>query len=117
MKYVFFIAVTVAAFVFSAAFTHAPAARHDAHLQGVFGSKKGVMDKLSCYGYNIGYLNTKNGDKVVICFDQVPESADLNVECEHISVGGYYKEKTADASGSCKGGTMKIFYVEEWKCL
>lgn len=63
-------------------------------LSGKFTSKKGVKHLLSLYGYNIGELENivqnKSSDKVIVCFDKLPNSSDLEIP-ENITVEGYYE--------------------------
>lgn len=83
---------------------------------GRFYSKRGVMDPVSCHGFNIGYLRTPD-ENLVICFDRLPGGGDLNVLCEKgVWVTGYFEEHTANPNGSCPGSVRKIFYVTEWRC-
>lgn len=86
-------------------------------LKGKFESKKGVMHPISCYGYNIGFLKVSNGSEYVVCFDQLKNSKDLDVNCDdESSVIGDFESKTIKSNGSCPAGTMEIFYVKEWDC-
>lgn len=63
-------------------------------LSGKFTSKKGVKDPLSLLGYNIGELEnvvqSKSAEKVIVCFDKLPNSSDLEIP-ENIKVEGYYE--------------------------
>lgn len=116
MKTLLFAAIAIITFGFTTAGKNQPV-KHGVHLSGTYESKKGVMHKISCYGFNIGYLTTEKGEKVVVCFDNLDNSADLKVDCENIAVQGHYSEKTIEGKGNCAAGTLKILYVEEWSCL
>lgn len=88
-------------------------------LKGNFESKKGVMVPESCHCYNVGRLTLSNGDVVIVCFDELPNSSDLDVNCQKIQVDGIARNHTAQPSkgGPCTGGTMELFYVVRWRCL
>jgi hypothetical protein len=87
------------------------------NLKGKFESKKGVMNPISCYGFNIGFLKLPNGNEYVVCFDQLKNSNDLDVNCvDEISVIGEFESKTIKSNGACPAGTMEIFYVKDWEC-
>lgn len=86
-------------------------------LSGTYTSKKGVMDKVSCFGYNIGYLQTSEKMPVVICFDKMANGSGIDVNCTGpLQVEGYYETVTKESNEACKGGTMSIFYVTKWAC-
>jgi hypothetical protein len=88
------------------------------HYEGTYDSKKGVMHKISCYGFNIGYLTTDAGEKVVVCFDRLDGGEDVNVTCDKLMVEGYFEEIVKESDGgSCTSGKLKILFVEEWGCL
>lgn len=85
-------------------------------LTGTFESKKGVMTDVSCYCYNVGYLNT-GGEQVAVCFDELPNSSDLKIECKgKMTVEGSLRSKSTESNGPCPGGTMELFYVTKWTC-
>ena len=86
--------------------------------QGSFESKRGVMDKASCHGFNIGYLQAEDGTRTVVCFDRLPQGGDLRIGCENqLWVEGYTETHTGAPEGACPGKTLQVFYVTEWKCL
>lgn len=92
-------------------------------LWGVFDSKKGVMDPVSCYGYNIGYFKlytTGEEETKVICFDRMKNGAEVQLNCNNpnsITVWGYYETISLDGTkGACSGGSMEIFFVTKWDC-
>jgi hypothetical protein len=86
-------------------------------LSGTYTSKKGVMDKISCFGYNVGYLQTTGKTPVVICFDKMTNGSNIKITCEGpLKVEGYYESVTKESNEACKGGTMSIFYVTKWSC-
>ena len=113
MKYLFIVLVLAGLSFVS---VNNASSREMVELKGTYQSKKGVMHRISCYGYNIGYLTTAGGEQIVICFDQMQKSADLKIECTNISVQGHYSEKTIGGGGNCEPGSMKILYVRKWKC-
>lgn len=87
-------------------------------LEGRYLSQKGVLSPISCHGYNIGYMTTDQGEKVVVCFDRLDGAVELNPECsEKMWVEGTYGESTNDGKeGPCPQSTIKLFYVERWGC-
>lgn len=93
-------------------------------LWGVFDSKKGVMDPISCYGYNIGYFDlytTEEAVTKVICFDRMKNGENLQVSCNEgnsITVWGYYETISLDSGtkGACSGGAREVFFVTKWEC-
>ncbi len=88
-------------------------------LTGSFESKKGVMHKLSCHAFNIGYLSTDSKNKVIICFDRMENSENIEIDCSKISVRGNFEDHEIknDENGVCSASKLSIFYVSEWKCL
>lgn len=91
-------------------------------LWGIFESKKGVMDPVSCYGYNIGYFqlySTGETETKVICFDRMKNGEDIQLNCNtpnSITVWGYYETINLESKGACSGGTREIFFVTKWDC-
>lgn len=87
-------------------------------ISGKFESKMGVMDKISCHGFNIGYIKS-DSKSYVICFDRLANSSDLKIDCENIVLIGTVEEHeiSGDENGVCKASKIEIFYVSEWKCL
>jgi len=83
-------------------------------LKGRFKSVRGVMDPLSCYCYNAGYLITADNQEIPLCFP----NDDEEISCENIEVTGFYKEKTIkpESTSPCPAGTKKLFYVSSHKC-
>lgn len=87
-------------------------------LTGNFVSKKGVMVPESCHCFNVGRLTTDQGAEEVVCFDELPNSSDLEVSCTKIQVSGEKrKHESKGGGGPCPGGTMEVFFVKDWKCL
>ncbi len=82
---------------------------------GSFRSIKGVMDKLSCYCYNGGYLTTKDNQEIKVCF----ENEDIDVNCEKVEIIGEYRTitKASGANDPCPSGQSKILFVKSYKCL
>lgn len=85
-------------------------------IEGFFESKKGVMNTISCYCYNVGYLKTTDEKKIIVCFDRMAYQD--TPECSKISVTGYFEEhKVQEGTGSpCPGGVQNIFYVDNFEC-
>lgn len=83
-------------------------------IEGKFRSVKGVMDPLSCYCYNAGYLTTESGEKIDICI----EDDDKNIVCENIVVTGYYttKKNAPEDASPCPAGERKVFIMKSYKC-
>lgn len=73
-----------------------------------------VMDNLSCYCFNAGYLTTQDWQSIPICL----ENSDKAISCTNISISGIYKTKTInpDSSNPCPTGEMKYFSVENYEC-
>ncbi|MGQ3012681.1 MAG: hypothetical protein ACT6QS_03180 [Flavobacteriales bacterium] len=96
----------------------ATTSRASVQLSGTFDSKRGVMDDISCFGFNIGYLATAGGDYYAVCFDRLPNGSDIDVDCEahKIWVEGYLEIREAPAGGPCRAGSREIFYVTKWHC-
>lgn len=92
--------------------------RPNIHMEGSFDSRRGVMDPISCHGFNIGYFNPSDGDRTVVCFDRLPGGGDLEISCpKKIAVEGYYEQHTIrDGGGPCKDGDLRVFYVTKWHC-
>jgi hypothetical protein len=82
-------------------------------LTGTFRSMKGVMDPLSCYCYNSGYLSTSNGERIAVCIKD--EDVEL---CTNITVKGAYEKITVASSPNspCPGGEREIFVIESYTC-
>jgi hypothetical protein len=99
--------------------TENTAAHPREELQGTFTSKKGVMHPVSCYGYNIGFLKTEGAENIIVCFDRISNSMDLEIPSQSIYVKGHSENKTIEAipDNPCESGTRKVFYVEEWHIL
>lgn len=85
-------------------------------LTGAFESKMGVMHNISCYCFNVGFLETDAGEKVVVCFDKMEQEE--KPKCSTIQVKGYYETKKieSDSNSPCPGGERKIFYVNSFVC-
>lgn len=80
-------------------------------LTGTFKSKKGVMDKLSCYCYNCGYLTTADDKVIALCFE-----GDEDIPNGNLTVTGNYETLTIkDSDGSCGSGSREVFKVTSYK--
>ena len=85
-------------------------------ITGKFESKKGVMDKISCYCYNSGYLTTDKGDRIAICLEIKDHET---IKCkEKITFTGNYEERTHGDSKNnpCPSGKMMIFIAKKYIC-
>ncbi len=85
-------------------------------LKGKFQSLQGVMNDVSCYCFNVGYLTTQDGKEVVVCFDEIK---DANISCSDILVvtGNYKLVKiTPEPTSPCPAGEREIFIVKDYKC-
>lgn len=80
---------------------------------GEFRSVQGVMDPLSCYASNGGYITQANGERVAVSF-----KGEEAITCKSISVTGTYTTKTvkAEPNNPCAAGEMKILEVETYSC-
>lgn len=75
---------------------------------GSFRSVSGVMDELSCYCSNGGYVTTEDDEMVAVCFDEEVES------CPKITVTGYRTSKKIESNGACPAGMMGFLKVQEY---
>jgi hypothetical protein len=80
---------------------------------GQFKSVQGVMDQLSCYTSNGGYITQASGERVAVSF-----TSEAEITCATIEVKGHYIIKTisGDANNPCPAGTMKMLEVETYTC-
>lgn len=92
-------------------------------IEGEFRSVSGVMNKLSCYCSDGGYITTANGDEIAVCFEKneytKARRASDNFSCERIRVTGIYKTMSRESGENdpCPGGTMRVLSVYRFKCL
>jgi len=79
-----------------------------------FQSIKGVMNELSCYCYNGGFLTTESGERIAVCIT----NEDSEITCEKVSFTGHYEtiERAADATSPCPGGEREVFVAESFVC-
>ncbi|MCA6363703.1 MAG: hypothetical protein IM638_11755 [Bacteroidetes bacterium] len=82
-------------------------------ITGTFKSIQGVMDPLSCYASNGGYVTQNNGERVAVMFKTEEE-----VTCSTIEVKGMYVTKTAatNPTSPCPDGQRSILQVESYTC-
>lgn len=82
-------------------------------LTGDYKSMRGVMNPVSCYCGNGGYLNTESGEQTPLCF-----SDDAKPDCKKIKVTGVYKTVTVtpDPNSPCPGGQMRLLQVTSFTC-
>lgn len=86
-------------------------------LDGTYESKKGLMHNASCHGNNIGILTQDTGERIVICFDEMPNGKDIRISCRNLRVVGNYREHSIPGgNGPCKTGKITILYVTSWEC-
>lgn len=78
---------------------------------GSFRSVKGIMDPLSCYCNNSGYVETPSGESVPVCFkdDVVISTRD------YIEVTGIMTTRSIDSNGTCPSGVKTYLIVESFK--
>ncbi|MDD5567356.1 MAG: hypothetical protein PHH01_04135 [Patescibacteria group bacterium] len=83
-------------------------------LSGIFRSVKGVMDPLSCYCLNSGYLITKDNKEVPVCF----EDNDKDIQCNQITITGDYETKkiNPESTNPCPAGEMTYFNALSYSC-
>lgn len=82
--------------------------------QWTYQSVIGVMDSLSCYCFNGGYLTSHDWKKIPLCW----ENNDATISCTNLSVTGQFKTKSIDpdSSNPCPAGEMKYLVVENYEC-
>lgn len=82
-------------------------------LTGDFQSMQGVMNPVSCYCGNPGYLTTPDGTKTAVCFENRED-----ISCKKITVTGKYVTKTVadDPNSPCPAGQKMVLQVSSWKC-
>ncbi len=79
-------------------------------ITGSFRSVNGVMDELSCYTSNGGYIKTSDGTIVAVSFKD-----NENVSsCEKITVTGFMTSRKIEANGSCPEGMMSFLKVQSY---
>jgi hypothetical protein len=83
-------------------------------ISGNYQSVLGVMDYLSCFCFNAGYLTTVDNDRVPLCFQEGEE----DVNCTTIHAKGYYQSKkiNPEPTNTCLAGEMTLFYVSSHEC-
>jgi hypothetical protein len=83
---------------------------------GKFQSVKGVMNELSCYCYDAGYLTTSDGNRIAVCFEKTTSDS---INCfENLTVSGIFENVKRESSQNdpCPAGEMTILKVTEYKC-
>lgn len=83
--------------------------------EGTFESVSGVMDKLSCYTSNGGYLTLSNGRVIMLSFE---EGAAI-YNCQKMKVKGEYvmKEIEDGEKNPCPAGQLTFFRVISFECF
>lgn len=77
---------------------------------GEFRSVRGVMDPLSCYCGNGGYVESPAGESVAVCFND-----NENVQStDYIFIEGVMITRTIESNGACPAGTMSYLIVESY---
>lgn len=79
-------------------------------ITGSFRSVKGVMDKLSCYTSNGGYIKLTDGTTMAVSFN---DSEDV-LNCDKITVTGYMTSRNIDSNGSCPAGMMGFLKIQSY---
>lgn len=79
-------------------------------ITGSFRSVSGVMNELSCYCSNGGYVKTADGTELAVCFK--PE--EVVPSCDKITVTGYMTSKSIQSNGACPAGIMGFLKVQEY---
>ncbi len=81
---------------------------------GTYRTVMGVMNPLSCYCYNGGYLTISDDERISISFDDLKMD---KVKSGKITVTGHYEEIEHESSAKdpCPGGVRKIFIVESFE--
>jgi len=82
---------------------------------GQFQSVKGVMNNLSCYCYNAGFLTLEDGSEFSICF----KDGDIEINCTKLSVTGEFEIVAIEDNpmSACSQGERKILVVNSYKCV
>lgn len=80
---------------------------------GGFEDVSGVMNNLSCYCGNGGYITIKNNEKIAVCFEN-----NEKVTCTNITANGFYENKKINPGkiSQCSAGEMKYLKVSSYKC-
>ncbi len=79
-------------------------------LTGSFRSVRGVLDPLSCYCSNGGYVTIANGKQYAVSFD---EGEDVPT-CEKITLTGYKTSRSIESNGVCPAGMMGFLKVQSY---
>jgi hypothetical protein len=91
-------------------------------VEGSFSSTRGVMQSLSCYCYDAGYIQTDEGKSIPVCFenDELSKASEANsdFQCARLKVKGVYVTKTIPQTDNspCPAGTMTYLKVLDWEC-
>lgn len=80
---------------------------------GEFRSVQGVMDPLSCYASNGGYITQSNGERIAVSF-----TTEEAITCKSITVTGTYVTKTvkSEPNNPCPAGEMNVLEVKNYSC-
>lgn len=89
---------------------HVPDVVEQITVTGSFRSVKGVMDKLSCYTSNGGYIKTAEGKTVAVSFK---DSENVS-SCDKITVTGFMTSRNIESNGSCPAGMMGFLKVQSY---
>lgn len=86
------------------------------HLKGEFRSTTGVMNHLSCYCNEGGYVTDKKMGETAVCFDKLPNKEKLN--CGVIAVEGFAEtvQREPHQNDPCPAGEMKIIIATQATC-
>lgn len=82
-------------------------------LTGEYLSMAGVMNPVSCYCGNGGYLTSVSGEKTPVCF-----ADGVKPDCKNITVTGHYTTVTvaADPNNPCPAGQLRLLEVTSFTC-
>ncbi len=82
---------------------------------GTYDSKKGIMNDISCYCFEVGFFVATSGEELVICFEELKEEASCS---ENLKITGYLKTVTISPENTspCSAGKREIFYVTDFEC-
>ena len=82
-------------------------------IRGEYKSVRGVMDPLSCYCFNAGYV-TSDTKRIPVCF----KNDDEKISCKQLLVRGNYTTKTiqSEPTNPCPAGKETYLEVASYVC-
>lgn len=84
-------------------------------LKGDFQDMAGVMNLVSCYCSQGGYLTTNEGKKVPVCYKEIQGG----IACKKdVHLNGYFQTETITPSpmSACPPGSLNIFQATSYYC-